>query len=156
MKLAGCATVFVCCFLLGFVFSEKERRALEICEEICELAARLEAGISKRIPLCEIISRFRSELSPKHLTEDSRRELLRCLEDLKEINGCRECADKCITLLTFVGRCPDAYRCSEKCTETASELREILAEKRKSQKNKSTLFPKLGAILGILICIILI
>ena len=155
-KIVGCASVIAFSALLGYFYSQKEMKKLHLCEEIYLFLRKLEYGIGKRIPLNDIISGHMSVVKPRYLVGNNKDELVKCLGGFKNDGICAEPIQLCEELLDTVGKSPDGGEQQKRCGMTADRVAEMLCAMRGECGNKKDLYPKLGVILGILVCITVI
>ena len=156
MKIIGCLVVITVSVYIGYWLSLAEGKKTVVCEEIYAFLRSLERGIERRIPLKEIISDFHTSDGRKYLSGDSVKEITDCLTRLINEGICTEGCRICLDVISSVGKSPDGESECKSCSEAAMRVSEILCENRSGWRKKRELYPKLGLVLGILVCITVI
>lgn len=156
MKIIGCLVVIIVSVYIGYWFSSAEGKKTAVCEEIYSFLRKLERGIEKRIPLKEIISEYSSVDGRKYLSGNCVKEITDSLSKLIKEGICADACRICLDVITTVGKSPDGEEECKTCSEAAMRVSEILCEKRSGWCKKRELYPKLGLVLGILVCITVI
>lgn len=137
------------------LFSQNERKSLEAQKEICDFLEKTESGVSARIHLNEIAMRYTGTKKRRFLYGCCKEELLNCLEKLSENQGL-ESAEACKTLVEEMGKCTDGREIYGKCTQTLCKAGKTLETMQTDYNKKYGLYPRLGAVFGVLICLITI
>ena len=156
MKIIGCLIVIIVCSYTGYYFSFAEGKKTVVCEEIYGFLRKLERGIEKRIPFKEIIFDYSTAESRKYLTGNSAEAITDSLSLLIKEGICTDVCQMCLDVIMSVGKSPDGEQERKICSESAARVGEILSENRKGWCKKRDMYPKLGLVMGILVCITVI
>ena len=156
MKIIGCVIVIVSSSYIGFIMSKKEAKKLSIIEEIYRFVQRLENGVAQRLTLNEIACGYMSIEKPENLTGNSRVEILKSLSDIEKSGLCKEETAICKELMHSIGKSTDGAEIRRKCSEAIDAIKESLSNEKKEYLQKKRLYLKLGAVLGVLACVIVI
>ena len=156
MKIIGCILVIVSSSYIGFILSKKEAKKLSILEEIYRFVQRLENGIAKRLTLNEIAYTYMNLDKPESLKGKCRADILKSLSDIEKSGLCTETAIMCRELLSAIGKSTDGAEIRKRCSESLELIQEKLYKEREEYLRKKSLYLRLGAVLGILVCVTVI
>ena len=156
MKIIGCIIVIITSSYVGFYLACKETVRLMMLEEIYRFTRSLKDGIDKRLTLKEIATRYTILEKPKYLKGNSRDEILKSLFTIEKSGLCPKATSVLKSLLSAVGKSSDAGEIFKKCAESLDVTKEMLISAREEYKRKKPLYLKLGAVLGVLVCVTVI
>lgn len=156
LKISGCIIVTVLCTLLGAVFADREEKKLKILEEMYSLILKINAGIKNRIPFREIAAEYMSLYNPVYICGKDYTEIVGAFERIKSESICTNEAASCISALKILSAASDASETERIFTDISGQLKNALEKTRDEHTRKRGLYIKLGAVLGLLVCIIVI
>ncbi len=153
MKLVGCVIVLVFSTLIGFAMAGNEAEKLTTLEEIYCFVQKLVFGVKRRITMDEIVHEYILHKSPRHICGKNRDEILLSLSKAKKAGQCAKEAEKCIQLIETISKSADTAEIEKQCSAVSEDIYDSLANLRRENGKKRELYVKLGAALGLLVCI---
>ncbi len=156
LKIIGCIIVTVFCTLLGSVFAVREEKKLKVLEEMYRLLLKTETGIKNRISFREIAFEYMSLCNPVYICGKDYGEIIGSLESINSEGICPDETAACISLLRMLCRTSDASETERICNDTLGRIKVALENTRDECTKKRGLYIKLGAALGLLVCITVI
>lgn len=156
MKIVGCVIVTLFCAAIGSWYSGMETQKRDILEEMYAFLLKIRIGIKNRMPFNEIASGFVSSKAPVHMLGATREELTDTLMKIIDDGICVDEASAFMSLLSMLGKSTDAREPIRACDDATELVKVSLDKTRKECRLKSGLYTKLGAVIGILVCIIVV
>ncbi len=156
MKILGFILIIVFSLETGKYLSEKERKKVAVCEEVCSFLEFLSEGIYNKIKIDDIISRYSANDEAILIKAKSKKELVLKFKSANYGGECEKLLMRMSVFLSELGRSSDTMAEREKCIRMLCEAREISGRCAQEHGKKNELYKKLGLICGIMLCIVLV
>ncbi len=156
MKIAGVVLVLIFSVGLGGYFSDMEKRKVRLCEEICGFLQYLQEAVSRNVTVDEIIKSYFEKSSSECISAKSRKELFEKLRTQAAGDDCKKLLSETAAFLSELGKEADTAQERERCERMLRKAAKISEKVISESKKKRELYGRLGLILGITVCVVLI